>query len=83
MRHVARHWQLLEVIYSQDIRKNLNHVQKDNNNILSVIIFLGTNVQGGEIVFNRDKMNYIVKIELVLNHSYRSWFIGAFDKNVY
>ena len=31
--------------------KNLNHLHKDSNDILLVIIFLGTNVHGGKIVF--------------------------------
>ena len=31
--------------------KNLNHVHKDSNNLLSVIIILGTNSHGGETVF--------------------------------
>ena len=31
--------------------KNLNHIHKESNDILSVIIILGTNVHGGEKVF--------------------------------
>ena len=30
---------------------NINHVHKDSNNILSVIIILGKNVHGGETFF--------------------------------
>ena len=30
---------------------NLNHLQKYSNDLLSVIIVLGTNVHGGETVF--------------------------------
>ena len=32
--------------------KNINHVHRDSNNILSVIIILGTDVNGGKTVFN-------------------------------
>ena len=35
--------------------KNINHVHKDINDLLSVIIILGTNIYGGETVF---KWNY-------------------------
>ena len=31
--------------------KNLNHVHKDSKDFLSVIIILGTDVNGGEAVF--------------------------------
>ena len=31
--------------------KNINHVHKDSNYLLSVIIILGKNVHGGETVF--------------------------------
>ena len=42
--------------------KNINHVQNDSNNLLSVIIFLVTDIHGGETVFYYgDKMNYIGK----------------------
>ena len=42
--------------------KNLNHLHKDSNNLLSVIIILGTNVNGGKIVsYNGDNMNDIGK----------------------
>ena len=36
--------------------KNLNHVQKDSNNLLSVIIILGTNVHGEETVLSMDRI---------------------------
>ena len=49
--------------------KNLNHVHKDSKYILSVIIILGTYVNGGETVFNdRDNMDDIGKIAHVLKH---------------
>ena len=42
--------------------KNSNHVHKDSNNLLSVIIFLGKNINGDETVFNDgDNMNDIGK----------------------
>ena len=31
--------------------KNINHVHKDTNDLLSVILILGTDVCGGETVF--------------------------------
>ena len=35
--------------------KNINHVHRNSNDLLSVIIILGTNVHGGETVFNYGK----------------------------
>ena len=61
--------------------KNLNHVHKDSNNLLSVIIILGTNVHGGETVFYYgEKMNDIGKIAHVMKHSHGRYLVGAFDK---
>ena len=45
-----RHCQLLGEIYTQDIQK-LNYVQKEVNDILSVIIILETYVHDGETFF--------------------------------
>ena len=51
--------------------KNLNHVHKDSKDILSVIIILGTDVNGGEKVFNDvENMNDIGKRAHVLKHSH-------------
>ena len=51
--------------------KNLNNVRKDSKDILSVIIILGTNVDGGETAFyDGDNMNDIGKIAHVLKHSH-------------
>ena len=62
--------------------KNLNHVHEYSNHLLSVIIILGTDVHGGETVFNDgDKMNDIRKRAHVLNHSRGRCMVGAFDKN--
>ena len=42
--------------------ENLNHVHKESNNLLSVIIILVTNVHGGETIFyDGDNMNDIGK----------------------
>ena len=61
--------------------KNINHAHKDSHNLLSVIIILGTNVHGGEIVFNDgDNMNNIGKIEHVLKHPHGRCVVGPFDK---
>ena len=51
--------------------KNLNHVHKDSKDILSVILILRTNFNGGETVFNDgENMNDIVKITHLLKHSH-------------
>ena len=61
-------------------QKNLNHVQKDSNDILSVIIILGTYVHGGETIFNDgERMNYIGKRAHVLKHSHGRCVVGGFD----
>ena len=61
--------------------KNLNHVHKDSNNILSVIIILGKKVHGGKPFFNNEKkMNDIGKRAHVLNNSHGRCVVGAFDK---
>ena len=61
--------------------KNLNHIHKESNNILSVIIILGTDVHGSEAVFyNGEKTNDIGKIAHVLKHSHGKRVVGAFDK---
>ena len=61
--------------------KNINHVHKYSKDILSVIIILGTYVNGGEAVFyDGDNMNDIVKKAHVLNHSHGMCVVGAFNK---
>ena len=63
--------------------KNLNHVHKDSKDLLSVIIILVTDVNGGETVFyDGENMNDIGKIAHVLKHSHRRCVIGSFDKNL-
>ena len=60
---------------------NLSHVHKDSNNLLPVIIILGTYVHGGETVFNDgDKINDIRKRSNVLKHSHGRCVVGDFDK---
>ena len=67
-------------LYTRHV-KNLNHVHKDSKDILPVIIILGTDVNGGEIVFNdEENMNDIVKIAHVLKYSHGRCVIGSFDK---
>ena len=62
-------------------KKKLNHVHRDSNNFLSVIIILVTNVHGGETLFHDGvNMNYIVKRANVLKHSNGRCVFGAFDK---
>ena len=61
--------------------KNLNNVHRDSNNLLSVIIILGTDVHGGETVFYYgDKINDIGKRAHVLNNSHGRCVVGSFDK---
>ena len=61
--------------------KNLNHVHKYSNNILSVIIILGTYFCGGKKVFlNGMTMNYIGKRAHALKHSYGRCVVGYSDK---
>ena len=45
--------------------KNINHVHKNSNNLLSVIIILGPDVHVDETVFyDGDKINYIGKMPI-------------------
>ena len=67
-------------LYTRDVN-NINHVHKDSKDILSVIIILGTDVNGGETVFyDGEKINDIGKRAHVLNHSHGRCDIGYFDK---
>ena len=60
---------------------NLNNVNRDSNDLVSVIIFLGTYVNCGKKGFNDgDNMNDNGKIAHVLQHSHGRCVIGAFDK---
>ena len=60
---------------------NLHHVHKDSNYLLSVIIILGTDVNGGEKYFyDGENMNEIGKRAHVLKHSHGRCAIGSFDK---
>ena len=64
--------------------KNINHVYKDSNDLLSVIIILGTNVHGGETVFNDGvNMSDIEKRVHVLKNSHGMCVVGAFDKHLH
>ena len=70
-------------LYTRHV-KNINHVHKDSKDILLVIIILGTDVNGGETVFNDGKnMNDIRKRAYVLKHSQGRCVIGSFDKNLH
>ena len=49
--------------------KNLNHLHKDSKDLMSVIIILGTDGDGGEIdFFGVDSLNDIVMSAQVLTH---------------
>ena len=61
--------------------KKLNRLHKDSKDLLSVIITLGTNVNGGETVFYYGMtMHDTVKRAHVLKHSHGRCVMGAFDK---
>ena len=61
--------------------KNIDNLQKDSNNLLSVIIILGKNVHGGETVFyDGEDMNEIGKRAHVMKHSHGRCVVGPFDK---
>ena len=61
--------------------KNLNHVKKDINDILSVIIILRTHVHGGETgLYDGENVNDIGKIAHVLKNSHGRCVVGPFDK---
>ena len=67
-------------LYTRHVN-NLNHVHKDSNDLLSVIIILGTDINGGETVFNDGENIFeIVKRAHVLKHSHGRCVIGSFDK---
>ena len=70
-------------LYTRHV-KNLNHVHKDSKDskyLMSVIIILVTDVNGGEIVFNYGKnTNDIGKRAHVLKHSHGRCVIGSSDK---
>ena len=59
---------------------NPNNSHRNSNNLLSVIIILGTDVNGGETVFNdRDNTNAIGKGAHVLKYSHGRCVIGDCD----
>ena len=61
--------------------KNINHLHRDSNNLMSVIIILITDVNGGKTVFcDGDKMNDIRKRAHVLKNSHVRFVVGAIDK---
>ena len=63
---------------------NLNPVHIDSNNLLSMIIILGTDVNGGETFFyDGENMNDIGKRAHVLKHSHVMFVVGAFDKKIH
>ena len=67
-------------LYTRHV-KNLNHVHKYSKDLLSVIIILGTDLNGGKIVFyDRENMNDIGKRAYVLKHSHGRCVIGSFNK---
>ena len=64
----------LEEIYIQDTQKTFNHVNTDSNDILLVVIILGTYAHGGEIVFfNGMDMNDIRKRAHDIKHMCGWW----------
>ena len=69
-----------ENLYTRHV-KNFIHLHKDSKYLLSVIIILGTYVNGGEIDFyDGENMNDIGKRAHVLKHSHGRCVIGSFGK---
>ena len=67
-------------LYTRNVN-NLNRVQKDSKDLLSVIIILGKYFNGGETVFYDGwNMSDIEKRAHVLKHSHERCVIGSFDK---
>ena len=64
---LTRHW------------KKTYCLQKYSKDILSVIITLGTNVNGGETIFNWMNVNYIGKRVHVLKNAYGVCVVVEFD----
>ena len=70
--------------FIHETSKNINHVHKDINDLLSVIIILGTDVHCGKIyILNGMTMNKIGKQEKFIKHSHGRCVVGDFDKNLY
>ena len=60
---------------------NNNHVQKDSNDLLSVIIILGTHIHGDETsIYDDENMNDIGKIVHFMKHSHGRCVVGAMNK---
>ena len=67
-------------LYSNNIR-NTNHVHKDSKDLVSVIINLGTNISGGDIVFyDGVKQTDLGKISHVLKHLHGRIIMGPFER---
>ena len=65
-------------------KNNLNHIHRDSKDLLSVIIILVTDVNGGETVFNDgENMNDIGKRAHLMNHSHVKCVINASDKTLH
>ena len=64
--------------------KNLNIVHKGSKDLLSVIMILETDVNGGEPFFYYgENINDIGKRAHVINNSHGTCVIGSFDKNLH
>ena len=67
-------------LYTRNVN-NLNHVHKDSEDLLLVIIILRTDFNGSEtVLYDVENMNFIGKRAHVLNHSRGRCVIGSFDK---
>ena len=65
-------------------QRNINNVHKDGNDLMSVIILLGTYVNGGQTDFlNIMTMNEIGNRAHFLNHLHGRCVVGALDKNLH
>ena len=61
--------------------KDMNHVHKDSNELVSVIITLGANISGGDTVFyDVIKQTGLVKRAHVLKKLHRRIIMGQFER---
>ena len=60
--------------------KNINHVHKDRNYILQIIIILRTDVNVGETVLNGITMNDVEKRAHFIKNSHGRCVVGDFDQ---
>ena len=63
--------------------KKLNHIHKESNDLMSVIVILVIDVHGDKIMFYGMTTNDIWKTANFLKHSHKGCVVGAFDKSLH